>query len=78
MFSEEIVESIKSFIRIILIAIIPLVISQLQEGSVIDIRAVAISGSIAGLYALQDWLHEKKVKTPLDFKGGVLDSLKEK
>jgi hypothetical protein len=70
---EAILEGVKQLIRVSVLAVIPLVISQLQEKSGVDWRAVLISFSIAFLMGLDKLGHEKGVESPLDLKG--MDSL---
>ncbi len=73
MFSKEIIESFKSFLRLILLAIIPVLISSLSSNH-IDWRSTLVAVVLSTLYAVQDWLHQKDVKSPLDMQGGILDS----
>ena len=62
-----IIEGIKQSIRIVLIAIIPLVIAGLQSDQ-LNGRAILIAGVIALLSGIDKGLHEKKIETPLDLK----------
>lgn len=50
------VEAVKQAGRIMAVAVIPLVISQLQENRV-DFRSIAIAGVIALLMAIDKFLH---------------------
>ena len=70
---NALVEALKELIRTGLIAVIPLVIDGLASGAM-NWRTVGIAGIIAVLRALDKWLHEKDVRTPLDLRG--LDVLK--
>lgn len=71
--SEALTEGLKELLRVVIIAVLPVVILSLEKGEV-DYRLIIITGVIAALRALDKWLHEKDVKTPLDLKG--LDVLK--
>lgn len=73
MFTKEIVEALKELIRTALLAVIPLIISQLSSNT-IDWKAIAIAVAIALLSGVDKFLHVKKVETPLDLTG--LDVLK--
>ena len=67
------VESLKEFIRMSLIAAIPVVIAGLEAGAV-EWRIVAVAAVVAFLRAVDKFLHEMEVKSPLDLKS--LDALK--
>ena len=62
-----ILEGLKELLRTATIAVIPLVISGLQEGKV-EWRAIGISAVIVMLSGIDKWLHKKEIETPLDFK----------
>ena len=53
---QPIVEAIKQAGRIVLVAIIPLVINQLNSSS-IDWKAIGVTGAIALLMAIDKYLH---------------------
>lgn len=54
---EEFKEGLKQTLRLALMAIIPLGISQLQSG-VFDWKAIVIAGGIAILGGIDKWLHK--------------------
>lgn len=62
---EALVEALKELVRTGLIAVIPVLIDGLTAG-VVDLRLAGIAGAIAVLRAVDKWLHEKDIKTPLD------------
>lgn len=53
---QPIVEALKQAGRIVLVAIIPLLINQLNSSS-IDWKAIAVTGAIALLMAIDKFLH---------------------
>ena len=55
---EPLKEGLKEFGRVILLSIIPLLISYLDQGIGIDMRAIFIVGALAGLRFVDKWLHE--------------------
>lgn len=55
--NTPIVEGLKQLLRVGLVAIIPLVITGLQTGT-IDWKAVAVAGAIAILMGIDKWLHK--------------------
>lgn len=57
---KELVESIKEGLRVFLMAVIPLVIVQLQDGSFVW-KPVLIAGLIALLRFIDKWLHRSGV-----------------
>lgn len=57
MTKKIIIESVKEFFRVIVIAIIPLVISSVEKG-IIDWKAIAVVGAVAGLKFIDKLLHE--------------------
>lgn len=68
MFSKEVLEGIKQFIRVILLSLIPLLIAQLQMTGGFDWKTFAVTAAIAVLSGIDKWLHKKDVETPLDLK----------
>lgn len=70
---SQLVETLKEFVRTSLIAAIPVVVDGLSKG-VVDWHLVGVAAAIAALRALDKFLHEGNVATPLDLKG--LDALK--
>lgn len=56
---EGIKEGIKEVLRTAVIAVIPIIISQLQTNQV-DWRAMAIAGAIALLSGVDKWLHKEE------------------
>ncbi len=71
--SHEFVETLKEFLRVAIIAAIPVLIDGLTAG-LVDWRLAGIAAAIAALRALDKFLHESDVSTPLDLRG--LDALK--
>lgn len=53
---EIIIKSLLEFGRIILLAIIPVAISSIEQGQ-LDLKAMAVAGVIAGLKAIDKLLH---------------------
>lgn len=64
--NSNILEGVKELIRVILLAIIPVVYLSVEQGQV-DWRAVALIGVVAGLRAVEKWLHkiDAKVQLPI-------------
>lgn len=58
---KEMVESIKEGLRVFLMAVVPLVVLDLEAGRELDLRSVAIAGVIALLRFIDKWLHESGV-----------------
>lgn len=56
--SKPLVDAIKEFLRIILVAIIPVIIGQLQNGTIGDWKVIATVAAIALLKAIDEFLHE--------------------
>jgi hypothetical protein len=54
---EPLKESIKEFFRVILLSIVPLLISYLEQGTGIDWRAIIIVAVLAGLRFVDKLLH---------------------
>lgn len=54
---EAVIEAVKEFFRVVVLAIIPVVIAGI-EGGVIDWKLVATVGAIAGLRFVDKLLHE--------------------
>lgn len=89
--SKEIAESIKTFIRTLVLGLIPVISAVLlfiKSGIDIEVGAFNINWIIALailssgfigvvqtalMTAVDKWLHEKDVKTPLDMSGGLID-----
>lgn len=70
---DALVEALKELIRTGVIAMIPVLIEGLMADA-INFRIVGIAGAIAVLRALDKFLHEKKIESPLDLT--ALDALK--
>ncbi len=68
--TDEIKEGIKELLRTALMAVIPLVIISLQDGQIIDWKAITIAGLIAILSGIDKWLH-KEDKTIIPIKGAT-------
>lgn len=68
MLSSEIVEGLKQFVRVTLLAVIPLAVAQLQSPFGIDWKSLGVALAIAVLTGVDKWLHLSDVKTPLDLK----------
>jgi len=58
---EILIKGVLEFLRIIVIAVIPVLVSSLEKGAV-DLKAIAIVGVIAGLKAIDKLLHEVGVE----------------
>ena len=60
--SPQFIEAFKELLRVVLLAIIPISIEGIYNGS-IDLKLISITGAIAGLRFLDKYLHElgKKV-----------------
>lgn len=71
--NQSIIEAVKELLRVIVLSIIPILIVSLESGK-LDLKLIGVTVAVAVLRALDKWLHEKDVKTPLDLKG--LDVLK--
>ena len=71
--SSQFVESLKEFVRTGLIAAIPVIIDGLMAGA-IDWRLAGVASGVAALRAVDKYLHELGVKSPLDLQS--LDALK--
>lgn len=54
---KEIIEAIKELLRVMVLAAVPVIITSLERGSV-DYREVLVVMAIAGLKALDKYLHE--------------------
>jgi hypothetical protein len=50
------VEALKELLRVVVLAIIPVLIASFEMGE-IDWRLVIVAGAIAGLRAVDKWLH---------------------
>lgn len=61
-------EGIKELIRTSLIAVVPIVIAQLQKGDGIQWQVIGVAALIAILSGIDKWLHTKDIQTPLDLK----------
>lgn len=73
--NENIVESLKEGLRVFLMAVIPLIIVELQNtGSIVNIQAILIAGLIALLRFTDKLLHKQGRNTGLEFR--TLDRLK--
>jgi len=53
----KLIEAVKEFLRIILLAIIPITIEGLINGEV-NLQLIGITGAIAGLKFIDKYLHE--------------------
>jgi len=72
--STQFVEALKEFLRTALLAIVAIVLAQLQAGQPIDLHAVVLAAAVALLRAIDKYLHEAGVQSPLDLK--PLDAFK--
>jgi hypothetical protein len=54
---ESLKEATKEFFRIVVLAIIPVVIIGLDNGT-IDIKLIAVTGLVAGLKFIDKYMHE--------------------
>ena len=50
-------EALKEGMRVIVLSLIPVVLVQLEQGS-LNVEALLLVGAIAGLRFLDKWLHE--------------------
>ncbi len=65
-------EALKEFARTFILAVIPLAAIQLEQSGFIDFKALGIAGAIAGLRAVDKWLHERKdLSFPFGKDGGL-------
>ena len=58
--SKEFIDSVKEGLRVIAIAVVPVLIDSLATGS-LDLRLIWVSGAIAGLRFIDKLLHESGV-----------------
>jgi len=61
---ENVIEGLRELVRVVLIAVIPVVYLSLEEGEV-NWEAIGIVAVIAGLRGVEKWLHEKKSRFQL-------------
>jgi len=61
--SDALKEALKSGLRTIVLAVIPVLIDSLTKG-VVDLRLLLIVGGIAGLRFIDSWLHEHDKSLP--------------
>ena len=54
---ETLLEAGKEALRVVLLAVIPVLITSLEKNEV-DVRLLAVVGAIAFLRAIDKWLHE--------------------
>ena len=65
---ENLIESLKEGLRVFLMAVIPLVIVDLQNsGTIVDFNAILIAGLIALLRFTDKILHKTGRRTGLEF-----------
>ena len=55
--SGPVVEAVKEFLRVIALAILPVIIVSVEEGA-LDLRIIVVTGLLAGLRLVDKWLHE--------------------
>lgn len=55
---KYLIEAAKELLRVVVLAMVPLLISYLEQGVGIDYRAILIVGGIAGLRFIDKALHE--------------------
>lgn len=58
--NKALLESLKELLRVVLIAVLPVLYTSLDQGTV-DWKAVGIVAVVAGLRAVDKWLHESGV-----------------
>ena len=58
--------AMKEFGRVIAISTLPVVISQLEAGK-LDLRSIIVAMSVAGLRAVEKYLHKSESKVKLPF-----------
>ena len=69
---EWLIESIKEFLRVIMLAVVPVVIAGIEGGSV-DWKIIWTVGAVAGLKFIDSALHEwNKDKPKKDQNSGLL------
>lgn len=66
MVREEVVEALKEGLRVFLMAVIPLLVIQLETQTAIDLRPIATAGIIAVLRFVDKYLHNTGRKTGLE------------
>lgn len=54
---ETLLEAGKEALRVVLLAVIPVLVTSLEKNEV-DLRLLAVVGSVALLRAVDKWLHE--------------------
>ena len=57
-------EAAKEFLRLILIAVIPVVIDSLQKGN-LELRTIIVVAVVAGLRAIDRYLYKAEVDNPV-------------
>ena len=73
---NQLISALQELIRMVLLAVIMVIIEGLATGTfgAIDWNGVLVAGSLAGLRAIDKFLHELDVSTPLDVR--FLDNFK--
>ncbi len=61
---KDLIEAVKEGLRVFLIAVIPLVIIELNEGGLFDFRTILVAGLISLLRFVDSFLHESAMSTP--------------
>lgn len=54
---QAIIEALKELLRVVLIAVLPILISSLESGK-IDYKIILVTAAIALLRAVDKWMHE--------------------
>lgn len=62
--SDSFKESIKEGLRVVVLAIIPILVSGFQQAEGFDWRLVIVTGVIAFLRFVDSWLHETNKEQP--------------
>lgn len=60
--SKNVKEAIKEGLRVVVLAVIPILIDSVTRGSV-DVRLIVITAIVAGLRFVDKWLHESETAT---------------
>lgn len=61
--SDALKEAIKTGLRVVVLAVIPVLIDSLSKG-LVDLKAVAVVAAVSALTFVDSWLHEHEVAKP--------------
>lgn len=62
--SDSFIEALKEGLRVVVLAVIPILISGFQQNEGFDWRLVVVTGVIAFLRFVDSWLHEVNKEQP--------------